>query len=53
MDILGFIFGCAASIMALLAFGAAGTAMSRAGKALQSVEEMRRRLDGLESGRGH
>ena len=53
MEILGFIFGCAASIMALLAFGAAGAAMARAGKALQAQEELRRRLDALESGRAN
>lgn len=44
MLILAFVFAAAASILALLAFGAAGAAMSKAGQLEKDLDEIRRKV---------
>jgi hypothetical protein len=46
MEVVGVIFGIAGSVMALLAFGLAGTAMSKASGLEKSLEELRKEVKG-------
>ena len=44
MEVVGVIFGIGGSVMALLAFGAAGAAMTKASKLEKTVEELQQKF---------